>query len=65
MTAVASMSPKHGGGESGLTRPANTLSSRTLMQTSGLFPIDGTWERYSFRAGNLLFLMADVPQKPS
>jgi hypothetical protein len=29
------------------------------------FPIDGTWERYSFRAGNLLFLMMSDINEPS
>jgi Calcineurin-like phosphoesterase len=30
-----------------------------------LFPIDGTWERYSFRAGNLLFLMMSDINEPT
>ena len=29
------------------------------------FPIDGTWERYSFRAGNLLFLMMSDINEPT
>jgi hypothetical protein len=29
------------------------------------FPIDGTWERYSFRVGNLLFLMMSDINEPS
>jgi hypothetical protein len=29
------------------------------------YPIDGTWERYSFRAGNLLFLMMSDINEPS
>jgi hypothetical protein len=29
------------------------------------FPIEGTWERYSFRAGNLLFLMMSDINEPS
>ena len=29
------------------------------------FPIDGTWERYSFRAGNLLFLMMSDISEPT
>ncbi len=29
------------------------------------FPIDGTWERYSFRVGNLLFLMMSDINEPT
>ena len=29
------------------------------------FPIDGTWERYSFRAGNLLFLLMSDINEPT
>jgi hypothetical protein len=29
------------------------------------FPVDGTWERYSFRAGNLLFLMMSDINEPT
>jgi hypothetical protein len=29
------------------------------------FPIEGTWERYSFRVGNLLFLMMSDINEPS
>jgi hypothetical protein len=29
------------------------------------FPIDGTWERYSFRAGNVLFLMMSDINEPT
>ena len=29
------------------------------------FPIDGTWERYSFRAGNLVFLMMSDINEPT
>jgi hypothetical protein len=29
------------------------------------FPIEGTWERYSFRAGNLLFLLMSDVNEPS
>jgi hypothetical protein len=29
------------------------------------FPIDGTWERYSFRVGNLLFLMMSDVNEPT
>ena len=29
------------------------------------FPIEGTWERYSFRAGNLLFLMMSDINEPT
>jgi len=29
------------------------------------FPIDGTWERYSFCAGNLLFLMMSDINEPT
>jgi hypothetical protein len=29
------------------------------------FPIEGTWERYSFRVGNLLFLMMSDVNEPS
>lgn len=29
------------------------------------FPIDGTWERYSFRVGNILFLMMSDINEPS
>lgn len=33
--------------------------------TKRRFPIDGTWERYSFRVGNLLFLMMSDINEPT
>jgi hypothetical protein len=41
----------------------NTQFSRVDAKKR-LFPIDGTWERYSFRAGNLLFLMMSDINEP-
>ena len=34
-------------------------------RTNRPFPIEGSWERYSFRAGNLLFLMMSDINEPS
>ncbi|HEU4733512.1 MAG TPA: metallophosphoesterase [Kofleriaceae bacterium] len=42
----------------------HTASSR-LDPTRRPFPIDGTWERYSFRVGNLLFAMMSDVNEPT
>lgn len=36
-----------------------------VNSTKRPFPIEGTWERYSFRAGNLLFLMMSDINEPT
>jgi Calcineurin-like phosphoesterase len=41
------------------------IESSQVDATKRPFPIDGTWERYSFRAGNLLFLMMSDINEPS
>src|SRR5882762_3729752 len=42
----------------------HTESSR-VDSTKRPFPIEGTWERYSFRVGNLLFLMMSDINEPT
>ena len=56
--------PRRGGGASGLIRWVSTPNSPESMPGRDL-PIDGSWERYSFRVGNLLFLMMSDRNEPS
>ena len=64
-TAAVLTSRRRGGGESGSIPRASTRSSPEWTRAKRPYPIEGTWERYSFRVGNLLFLMMSDINEPS
>ena len=49
----------------GQTQPVNTASSLRSIRLGDPSPWSGTWERYSFRVGNLLFLMMSDINEPT
>ena len=63
--AAASTNRRPDGGVNGLIRRAKRAQFSHVDAARRPFQLDGTWERYSFRAGNLLFLMMSDINEPT